>query len=101
MGLFDKKKVELPPLISDEELDAVNYDQVVDYLVGLNRYDFERIIKVANIYRNANRDVSKLLGLKDVPTATIVKQSQSEAEIEAVPAFLETPVSKPAKKPKP
>lgn len=86
MGLFDRKKrVELPPLLSDEEIDAaleppVNYQSVVDYLVDLPKLDYEKLLKVVDIYRNADKDVAKTLGIKLQPTATIDKESKAESE---------------------
>lgn len=106
MGLFGKKKRELAPLISDEELDAmgdpaVNFNSVVEYLEGLSRYEFDKLLKVVNIYRNANKDVHKVLGIKDEPTTTIVKESREEASLDEdsdIADLLEdTP---PAEKPK-
>lgn len=82
MGLFGKKR-ELSPLLPGVNIEAgldnpVNFDTVLDYLVGLNRYDFDRIIKVAGIYRAANKDAFKVLGVKDEPTAVITKETREK-----------------------
>lgn len=76
--MFDKlrnKKRELPPLFSESELDdlspAVNYNTVLDWLGGLSDKDYEAVIKVANIYRNAARDESAVLGTPIEPTSFI------------------------------
>lgn len=106
MGLFGKKK-ELPPLLSDAEIDAelepcVNFNSVVTYLEGLSRYDYDKILKVVNIYREANKSASKVLGIKDEPSTTIDKESRSEATLDDDLPFLEddVPPLKTEKKPK-
>lgn len=97
MGIFDKKKSEpLPALISDEELEEslVNYNTVLDWLVGLSDQDYEKVHKVANIYRNANKDACSVLGVKDEPT-TFINDPKDELQtippviIDKEPEFLE------------
>ena len=52
MRLFGKPKRELPPLITDEELfPSVNYDSVMDWLVGLSDTEYAKVLQVANINR--------------------------------------------------
>lgn len=84
MGIFGKQKRELPPLMSEEEIDAladpVNFDSVVSYLEGLSRSDYEKLLKVVNIYRNANKDVNKVLGIQNEPVVKIGKFRQGEPE---------------------
>lgn len=98
MGLFGKKKREFAPLISDNSTPVVNFNTVVEYLEGLSKQDLDKLLKVVNIYRNANKDVNKVLGIKDEPTATITKESRDEAEISDELDFMLD--DEPAEKPK-
>lgn len=50
------------------ELPEINYDDVVGYLRDLAQTDYTKILKVVNIYRNADKGVKKVLNIKDVPT---------------------------------
>lgn len=104
MGIFGKKKQEFPPLFSGDETPAVNFNSVVEYLEGLSRYDFDKLLKVVNIYRAANKDVHKVLGIKDEPTTAIAKESREEAELDLedddLPFILDDELAKETKKPK-
>lgn len=84
MGIFTRNKkhkdVELSPVLQPE--DPVNYNSVLDYLVGLSRYDYDKLLKVTNIYREANKTAAKVLGVNNEPTTTIVSDKPSEEEIE-------------------
>lgn len=77
MGIFDKKTNDLPALLSDDELQApAGYEQVLDFLVAINGADFNKVIKVANVYRSANKDVALVTGLEvDEPTSIFEKQT--------------------------
>lgn len=103
MSLFGKKKKqEFPPLISDHSTPAVNFNSVVEYLEGLSRYDYDKILKVVNIWRAANKDVNKVLGIKSEPTAEITKESRDEAALDEDDDLLnfledEPPAAKPKK----
>lgn len=74
-GLFGKRKsrssepVTLPDAMKAE--DPVNYNSVLDYLVGLSGDDFKKMTKSAEIYRKANKDVASLLDIEDEPTTAI------------------------------
>lgn len=100
MGLFGKQKRELPPLITDEELDEaiVNHDSVLEYLVDLSKADYEKMLKVANIYRNADKDARKVLGIKGDATNEITKETRLEAKLDDDLPFLLD--DEPAEKPK-
>lgn len=59
MGLREKllrrsepKQVALPAILEPE--DPVNYDSVLDWIVGLSKDDYEKFVGVAQIYREAN-----------------------------------------------
>lgn len=74
-GLFGKRKassgepVSIPAAMQAE--DPVNYNSVLDYIVGLSDKDYKKMTASAEIYRDANKKVAKLLGIKDEPTTTI------------------------------
>lgn len=112
MSIFgNKKKAELPPLVlTDEpEADPVNYNSVLDYLVGLSNRDYDKLCKVAAIYRTANKDAAKVLGIKDEPTSVLAEHPETteaaelpdidaELDNELQMAFLEDEPKKPVKK---
>jgi hypothetical protein len=71
---FKRKSAERQPVVLPESMkaqDPVNYNSVLDYLVGLSADDFKRMTKSAEIYRKANKDVAGLLGVEDEPTTSI------------------------------
>ena len=73
-GLFNRKKVAKDPVVIPEALmpeDPVNYNSVLDYLVGLSKSDYAKMTKSAEIYREANTKVAKVIGVKDEPTHSI------------------------------
>ncbi len=89
MSLFRKPKKVTPALISDEEINAftgVNYDNVLGWLVGLSEVDFDKVTKVANIYRKADFEAAQELEVTNEPT-TFINPPEPEATDE--PAFLE------------
>jgi len=83
MNLFKKRKetVELPPVLMDQE-DPVNYNTVLDYLVGLSKPDYEKMLKVSGIYRQANKEAARVIGIKDEPTVSLLTEKPSDEEIE-------------------
>lgn len=112
-GLFGKRKsrssepVILPEAMKAE--DPVNYNSVLDYLVGLSSDDFKKMTKSAEIYRKANREVASLLDVEDEPTTAIktekpeITDDEMDDMLNADPdalqsAFLDdAPASKPKK----
>lgn len=112
-GLFGKRKevggepVTIPAALQPE--DPVNYNSVLDYVVGLSDKDYKTMTASAEIYRDANKKVAKLLGIKDEPTTTIKtdKPELGEEELDDMlnadpdklkAAFLDdTPAEKPKK----
>ncbi len=78
MGLLDNFKRDKAPRTpvnipeSMKPVDPVNYNSVLDYLVGLSPEDFKKMTKSAEIYRKANKDVANLLDVEDEPTTSIV-----------------------------
>ncbi len=103
MGLFGKKR-SLPPLVSDNSTPVINFNTVVEYLEGLSKQDLDKLLKVVNIYRNASKDVNKVLGIKDEPSVTINKETADESELSPADSidFLldEEPAEKPPTTPK-
>lgn len=78
MGIFGSKNKEFPPLISAVETPVVNFNTVIEYLEGLSKLDYEKTLKVVNIYRNANKDVHNVLGIKEEPRFSIDKESKPD-----------------------
>ncbi len=71
-GLKRDKK-ELPSLWADGELEklAVNYETVVNYLLGLSDKDYKIVLEVTAIHRKANDDAAKVTGNPNMPTTFI------------------------------
>lgn len=57
MGLFSKKQP-APAL-------EITYDDVVEYLRDMAQTDYTKILKVVNLYRDADKGVKKVLGIKE------------------------------------
>lgn len=75
MGIFSNKKKRS---VFDDPEGAVfpadpptDYNYTVDYLVGLSSEDYDKVFKVANIYRTANIDAALALGVPNKPTTYI------------------------------
>lgn len=84
--MFGKKKAQsnsvmLPPLLQAE--DAVNYNSVLDWLLGLSDKDYKIMLEVVSIFRTANKSSAKLLKIKDQPTSQLIEPQQTEAEEDA------------------
>lgn len=56
MGLFSKKTVSVA---------ETSYQDVVDYLRDISQQDYTKILKVVTIYRDADKGVKKVLGIKE------------------------------------
>lgn len=77
----DKKQLrELPEILKPEN--PVNYNSVLDYLTGLSKSDFAKIIKSAEIYREANAKVAKVVGVKDEPTHHLMPEKPSDEQVD-------------------
>ena len=73
------------------EPNPVNYDSVLDYLVGLDAKEYDKLLKVAVIYRDANKSAAKVLGVKDQPTTKLKDDTPTDDELdEALDGLLET-----------
>lgn len=103
MGLFFKDSIEnIRPntnSIAPEPV-GIGYNEVLDYLVALPDDDYEKLLKVANIYRRAERQVADVLNptSADAPDATeepadkpAPKSDSEDSDLdEIVEGFLET-----------
>jgi hypothetical protein len=72
--LFGKRKRNTDTFTVPEAMmpeDPVNYNCVLDYLVGLSKADYRKMTSSAEIYREANVKVAKVIGIKDEPTTSI------------------------------
>lgn len=92
VDIFKRNKKQLPDLITDEELmgSPVDYNTVVDYLIGLSDGDYDKVCKVANVYRNAHKDACAVLGVENEPTSFINPPEPPE-EPEQPGSFLDEP----------
>lgn len=77
----EKRPVELPKLVTQEQ-NPVNYDSVLDYLVGLSEEDYKKMCKVTGIYREANKKAATVLNVEDQPTSSLVEDKLTDDEIE-------------------
>ena len=68
--LFTKRKQKPAPQPTDP-LSGVNYNTVVEWLVGLSTADHLMVLRSAKIYRKADREVAKTLGIKNEPVTFI------------------------------
>lgn len=72
MSLFGKKKVELPPLITEADFDEVaNYDGALNFLVGLSDDEYNKVTQVAAIHRKAYQESAAVLGIANEPSTFI------------------------------
>lgn len=76
-----KQLTELPGILMPEN--PVNYNSVLDYLTGLSKTDYAKIIKSADIYRDANAKVAKVVGVKDEPTHQLMPEKPTDAQIDS------------------
>ena len=98
MSIFgnDKKQEPSDDLLSeiDEQLEnPVNHNSVLDYMLELSDDDYDKLLKSAKVYREANRKVAGIMGVPDVAAQgekVEVRIEKSESE------FIETD-SNPAK----
>ena len=75
-----KKKKELPAILQPEN--PVNYNSVLDYMIGLSDKDYKKLTASADVYRKANKDVAKIVGIKDEPTHSLMPEKPTEEQID-------------------
>lgn len=78
-SILDFKPASIYPV---EAPQVVNYDSVLDYLVGLSKEDYDTICKVAVIYRKANADAAAAQGIDNAPM-TFIKPPENTEQIAA------------------
>jgi hypothetical protein len=70
MSIFGKDKPEpSADLLNeiDEQLEnPVNHNSVLDYMLELSDDDYDKLLKSAKVYREANRKVAGIMGVPDV-----------------------------------
>lgn len=103
MSLFFKDSIEnVQPNINSiaPEPAAIGYNEVLDYLVALHDDDYEKLLKVANIYRRAERQVADVLNQANTEAPEVAEKPEpkqdsenSEAD-EIIDSFLETDEAK-------
>lgn len=79
-GKRTPQAVELPPIMQAQ--DPVNYDSVLDWLLGLSDKDYKVMLEVVEVYRNANKTSAKLLKIKDQPTTQLIEPKPTDEEVD-------------------
>lgn len=99
MGLFGKKKPNIvgsylgEPVLAE---DPASYDTVVEYLRGLSPEDYTKICQVVQLYRQADYEACKVLGIENEPT-TFINQPEKDDLLVQEPIFLEDEPPKKSK----
>lgn len=96
MGLRDKligkrqaQPVELPAML--EPVDPVNYDSVLDWMIGLSESDYKVMCQVITIYRDANDKAAAAHGIKNQPTTKLKMPKLTSKQIDdGLDSLLET-----------
>lgn len=97
MGIKDKlfgkqrepQAVELPAILQPD--DPVNYNSVLDWLLGLSDKDYKTMLDVVQVYREAGKTTAKLLKIKDQPSTVLLPTAPSEEQVDAeLDTLLET-----------
>lgn len=85
----EPKPMELPAILKPEN--PVNYDSVLDWLLGLSKPDYDKMIKVVENYREAKKTEARILKFKDEPTTQLISQHLTDEEIDSdLDGLLET-----------
>jgi hypothetical protein len=79
MSIFNRKKrvigTYMGEPVKDESI-GVDYEEVLSFLASVNQADFDKIIKVARIYRDADIAVAKVTGLKTEQVPSIFETNK-------------------------
>jgi len=97
MDLFKRKKTqpsqsEILSEIDEQLEDVVNHNSVLDYMLELSDEDYDKLLKAAKVYREANRKVADIMGVDGV-AAKAVDGEKIEVRVEkkdAADDFIET-----------
>lgn len=76
MALFGKKQPELPENFLDDEPEmasGIDHNSVLDYLLQLTTADYDKLLKLTNIYRDANKQAGELIPQYDPDRAETVE----------------------------
>lgn len=85
----EPKQVTIPAIMQPEN--PVNYDTVLDWLLGLSDKDYKTMQEVVNVYREAGKTTAKLLKIKDTPSTELLPSKPTDDEVEAqLDGLLET-----------
>lgn len=108
MKLFSNSKQPAATLVSelDEQLPEVNHNTVLDYMLELSDEDYDKLLKVAAVYRKANKQAAEIMGVEGVAATAeeTPAADDPEAEIddflndELETAFLEDEPKQPKSK---
>lgn len=79
-GRREPQPVELPAILQPE--DPVNYNSVLDWLLGLSDKDYKTMLEVVQVYRDAGKTTAKLLKIKDMPTTELLPAKPSEEQVD-------------------
>lgn len=99
MSLFFKDSIEnVQPNVSGiaPEPAGIGYNEALDYLVALHDDDYEKLLKVANIYRRAERQVADVLNQANTEAPEVAEKpepkqdSENSEDDEIIDSFLET-----------
>lgn len=96
MGLRDKflgsrqtKPVVLPAIL--EPTDPVNFDSVIDWMIGLSEPERKQVDQVITIYRDANTKAASALGVSEKATSFIKPKKLTDKQIDSdLDGLLET-----------
>lgn len=86
MSLFFKNSIEnVQPTSSlaaniAAEPAGIGYNEALDYLVALHDDDYEKLLKVANIYRRAERQVADVLNQANTEAPEIAEKPEPKQD---------------------
>ena len=71
MGLWEVLTNRNKKPVTAPAKESVNYKSVLNYLLGLNDEDFNKLHKILEIYREADKKIIKMFGLTDMSTSKL------------------------------
>lgn len=85
MGLFGKSQPELPENWLDDEPAqeaGVDHNSVLDYLLQLKSDDYQKLLKLADIFRNANKEAGELIPQYDPDHVEAKQPADEDAQLD-------------------
>lgn len=64
--------------IFEQQAPPANYSTALDWLLGLNDKEYTKMTKIVEIYRRANTETAKALGIKTEPTSFLPQPDSTE-----------------------